>query len=234
MKYLCLLIIQAFVFSTPPVAAKDYPNSEELRAKYPTIDDGSTRADDKEILCPFLRILERTGTLDAYRATKNSDLIIGVGKLAKAAKEFGCGFVECNAVAQLVSLGQLGHSGTTKLSKVNISQLHLAKGTAHDCGINFEYGGTQVSQKRINQTLERLEALAKEDGKLVLDDLVKVKLQTCADEGVEITGPGKLEMKLIYSFLGGHDRGYIELSDVKRFLDGKLPLTKSKGRIKLN
>ena len=56
---------------------------------------------------------------------------------------------------------------------------------------------------------------------------MKVKLDICKSQDVKISGPGKLEVELIYAYLGGRDRGFIEYDDVVRFLHAKMPLTKS-------
>lgn len=208
----------------------DYATSEELRQKYPLIDDGSSRDEKKEILCPFWRMIERSGSLDALDQVKKSDVVISIYNLGKKAKEFGCQWFECSTVATLVSAGQKTHAGVTNIGSVNLSKLHTARGVAHDCGLTFEKGGEKVSKKRRDQTLSRLKSLTKQ-GRLELKDLMSVKLQTCKDEGVKISTPGELEVKLIYSFLGGKDRGFIEYTDVERFLNAKMPLTKSIDKI---
>ena len=213
-------------------ALADFATSEELRMKYPTIDDGSQRVEKKEILCPFWRLIERSGTLDTINQAKESDVIISIFNIAAKAKEFGCKWVECAAVATLVSAGQNTHPGTTNMMSVNISKLHKARGIAHDCGLTFEKGGTEVSDFRRSQTLARLKVFAdQKQATLTHDDLMKVKLQTCEDEDVTMSAPGELEVGLIFNFLGGKDRGFIEYSDVVRFFHAKMPLTKSIDKI---
>jgi hypothetical protein len=52
-----------------------------------------------------------------------------------------------------------------------------------------------------------------------------VKLEICEAQGVDISGAGNLEVRLIFAYLGGVDRGYILHSDVVRFLHGSMPET---------
>lgn len=228
--FMKLILLLSLTISANSFA--QYASSEDLRQRYPTIDDGSTRSENKEILCPFWRLIERSGSLDALDKAKGSDVVISILNIARKAKEFGCKFVECASVATLVSAGQQTHIETMNIASVNITKLHNARGIAHDCGLTFEKGGAKVSNKRRSQTLSRLEALSvKNQGRLVLADLMQVKKQICSDEGVEMSAPGKLEVGLIFSFLGGKDRGFIEYTDVERFLNAKMPLTKSIDKI---
>jgi hypothetical protein len=227
-----IMIITTILASTL-VHAK-YPSSEDLRTKYPSIEEGAQRAEKKEILCPFWRLIERSGTLDAINTSKNSDVVISIRKLVAKATEFGCKWIECGAVATLVSGGQMTHPGTTRLLSVNISQLHKAKGVAHECGYTFEKGGKKVSDAKRAQTLSRLKKIADQNsasGTLSKEDLMSVKLEICKEQGVTITKAGSVEVGLIYSFLGGKDRGFIDYDDVERFFHAQMPLTKSIDKI---
>lgn len=69
-----------------------------------------------------------------------------------------------------------------------------------------------------------LTVLQNGDGYVTLEDLRQVKDDICAQQGVSSTSPGRSEVNLIWTFLGGEVRGFIETSDVERFLNGKLPL----------
>ncbi|MFT6631224.1 MAG: hypothetical protein ACJAS4_001173 [Bacteriovoracaceae bacterium] len=232
-KIICLMILFVTVLSSPLGHAK-YPTSEDLRTKYPNIEEDAQRPEKKEILCPFWRLIERSGTLDAINTSKNSDVVISIRKLVAKATEFGCKWIECGAVATLVSGGQMTHPGTTRLFSVNISQLHKAKGVAHECGFTFEKGGKKVSNAKRTQTLSRLKKIADKNsasGTLSKEDLMSVKLQICKEQGVIITKAGSVEVGLIYSFLGGKDRGFIEYDDVVRFFHAQMPLTKSIDKI---
>lgn len=50
-------------------------------------------------------------------------------------------------------------------------------------------------------------------------------LYRMAQQGVESTLMGRAEMVLLFTFLGGEIQGYVEYSDVERFLYTKLPMT---------
>jgi hypothetical protein len=226
-----ILIVLSLSYSVV-FAETNYLTSKELRTKYPSIDDGSTRPENRKILCPFWRLIERSGSLDLLNKSGNTDIIISIANIAKKAREFGCKYIECATVASAVSAGQKTYPHTTKAFSVNLSKLHKARGIAHDCGLTFEKGGTAVSIKRRAQTLTRLKTKSvPQQDTLTLDDLMAVKKQICTEENVNITAAGSLEVKLIFSFLGGNDRGFIEYSDVERFLHAKMPLTKAIDKI---
>ena len=193
---------------------------EELVAKYPGIAEDTTVPENPRVLCPFLRMLTRAGIFDP-EAEKQSDLTVGIIKIATAAREFACPIVGCGGVATAVSAGQLTQF-STRIGAVNLEALHKAVGIAHECGLTFAKGGTEVSDEVRASTLASLKALADEQGHLRFEDLETVKLGICEAQGVEITTPGAFEIGLIYSFLGGNDRGYIEYSDVELFLNAKL------------
>lgn len=214
---------------------KTFKSSKELRNDYPNIDDGSTRAENKKILCPFHRLMERAGKYDNLPASFADQIIVKVSTLVAAAEEFGCKVAGCKTVAHTVAVGQ-----NTSLSdrakkyaqfgKVNVTRLHKARGIAHDCGLTFEKGGVEVSDKRRDLSLSKLKALSLANspaGTLVLSDIQKVKQEICDLEGVKSTFAGRFEMELIFKYLGGEDRGFIEYSDVERFLHAKMPLTKA-------
>jgi len=40
------------------------PTRAEIVTKYPNVENGSTRPENTEILCPFVRMLERSGLFD--------------------------------------------------------------------------------------------------------------------------------------------------------------------------
>ncbi len=198
-------------------------NQDELAAKYPDIVEGSTKPENPKILCPFHRMLERAGLYDSSK-NEAGPLLVGILKITSAAKEFGCKALGCGGVATAVSTGQLTE-GTTSFGKVNLEALHTALGISHDCGLTFEKGGTEVSDAHRAATLAALKARTDKEGHLVLTDLQAVKESICAAQGVKNTLAGETEVKLIYSFLGGRDRGFIDYDDVERFLHAELPKT---------
>jgi hypothetical protein len=192
----------------------DAPDRDDLVARYPDVESGSPRPENKEVLCPFLRMIERSGLFDNEESS-----VIPYGVLSGATAEFGCGSVECRTVAQIASVGQGNPAG------VDIENLHESGLIAHDCGLTFELGGTSISDTVRNATLARLAEFADENGRLVYTDLQAVKLEICEAQGVDISGAGNLEVRLIFAYLGGVDRGYILHSDVVRFLHASMPET---------
>mgnify|MGYP003691626331 CR=1 FL=1 len=172
-----------------------FATSEELLRKYPSISEVSNRSENKEILCPFWRLIERSGALDAAAKVRESGILISLKHIISKAFEFGCDKISCGTVATLVSAGQLTHLGTTKIGSVNISKLHKARGIAHDCGLTFEKGGTVISDLRRAQTLARLKEIADSSdiqGQLNLSDLMMVKEEICSAEKVSMSTAGKL------------------------------------------
>lgn len=195
------------------------PTREEIVAKYPSLESGSVRPENTKILCPFVRMLERSGLLDEELAA-NSSSTVAVKSIGDSAKELGCAFLECNTVASIVSNGQSSEG-------VDLERLHEANGVAHDCGLTFALGGTEVSDVVRDATLNRLAELADDSGDLVYDDLLTTKLEICAQQGVELSTAGATETKLIFAYLGGVERGSIPLTDVARFLNAEMPATKT-------
>ncbi|NRA65373.1 MAG: hypothetical protein HRU19_12880 [Pseudobacteriovorax sp.] len=203
---------------------------EELAVKYPSIDTDTERAENKKILCPFLRMLERTGMFDAEKK-EQSALTVSIIKIAKAAREFSCSIVACGGVATIVSGGQLTQLSTHP-GQVNLEALHKAVGIAHECGLTFAKNATIIDDDTRANTLAALHRRADGEGKLRFADLQEVKQKICDTQGVKISSAGNLEIALIYSFLGGNDRGFVDYSDVERFLHAQLPETIGKpGRV---
>lgn len=229
-----LLAVSAFAFANQPIE-KTFKSSEDLQSDYPSISDSSTRDENKKILCPFHRLMERAGKYDSAPKSVAGEIIVSVATLVNAAEEFGCKVLGCKTVANAVAVGQNTHFGDrakklAQFGKVNVTRLHKARLIAHDCGLTFEKGGVEVSDQRRNLSLSKLKAIADQNspsGTLVLADIQKVKQEICDLEGVKSTVPGRFEMELIFKYLGGEDRGFIEYSDVERFLHAKMPMTKA-------
>ena len=195
----------------------------ELVAKYPNIAESSQSEENKKVLCPFLRMLERAGIFDPEKE-KQSSITVGIIKVARAAREFACPLLACGGVATAVSAGQLSQL-STKVGAVNVEALHKAVGIAHDCGLTFAKGGTEVDDQVRANTLAELKLRSDEQGRLDFSDLEEVKFNICESQGVESSAAGDLEVGLIYTFLGGKERGFIDYSDVELFLNAKLPKT---------
>jgi hypothetical protein len=202
------------------------PSSEQRRADllktYPSVREG-VRPENPKILCPFHRLLERTGMYDSSRSLRDG-IRVAVSLISNLASEFGCSKLSCGAVAAAVSAGQVTQ-GTSSLGRVNVEALHTAAGIAHDCGLTFEKGGHEVSDRVRDRTLNELKTLADSNGQLTLEDLRQVQRNRCNEQGVKPSTAGLLEGELIYTFLGGNDRGSISYDDVVLFLHAQLPGT---------
>ena len=193
------------------------PTRDEIVEKYPDVAVGSLRAENPEVLCPFVRMLERSGLFD-----DEASLIVPVSDVVNAAHEFGCASLECRAVANIAEAAQ-GVGG------VDIQNLHQAGSIAHaKCGLTFAADGTQVEDEVRQATLNRLFELADDNGHLVYDDIKTVKLEICAEQDVEMSASGETEIKLIFAYLGGMDQGFILFSDVERLLHAEMPETKAR------
>ncbi|MCL1128013.1 hypothetical protein [Shewanella surugensis] len=212
--------------------ASEVLTSEELITAYPSISADSERAENKAVLCPFIRMLERAGRFDSEHPENNSDIMVGLIDFTAKAKEFGCGILGCGTVATLVSAGQLTHPsdvyhGKAQIGHINITNLHQARGVAHECGFTFSYGDTEVNDVTRSNTLEKLLAEADPQGRLNQNDIMKVKLDICAEQNVEISSAGEVEAGLIFKYLGGEDRGYVEYEDIVRLFNATMPKTKA-------
>jgi hypothetical protein len=196
---------------------------ETLAAKYPQIEEGSLQPENKKILCPFHRMLERAGIYDADKKDQSA-LTVSILKITSFAREFGCIVTGCGGVATAASAGQLTQ-GTTTPGSVNVESLHTAIGIAHECGLTFAKGGTEVSDTVRASTLAALAQRADSEGHLTYADLEAVKLNICAAQGVQNTSAGTIEIGLIYTFLGGNKRGFIDYADVERLFFAELPKT---------
>lgn len=211
-----------------------YKSSEQLVHDYPSVGENSVRKENKTILCPFLRMLHRSGAFDARNPQNNSKIMTTIVRLVSAAREFGCDVLACGPVAAAVSAGQVSHgsdltSGRARFGNVNLARLHKARFVAHDCGLTFAKGGTTVDDEVRKSTLARLKEISdasSNPGELRKKDLMKVKLEICSKQNVKMSLPGEVEVGLIYSYLGGDDRGFVEYADVVRLLHAEMPKTK--------
>ncbi|RYZ55525.1 MAG: hypothetical protein EOP07_14065 [Proteobacteria bacterium] len=207
----------------PMNASSKAADREELVSRYPGLEDKNLRPENPKIICPFHRLLERAGLYDSAKDSPGP-LLVSILKITNIAREFGCDVLQCGTVATAVSGGQVV-TRTSYFNDVNLESLHTALGVSHDCGLAFAKGGTEVNASHRARTLSALAERQDANGRLQYEDLVAVKEGICAEQGVRNTFAGKTEMKLIYSFLGGKKRGYIDYSDVERFLNAELPLT---------
>ena len=198
---------------------------DQLLEKYPNL---TADTDNEKVVCPFLRMLNKAGLLlDEDKPEDMPAELVSIGTITSASKEFGCSTLSCGGVATAVSAGQK-IAGTTDIGYVNIEKLHTAKGIAHECGYTFALNETEVNPKVRAQTLSMLKDRAKVTGQVSLKDLKDVKKSICESQGKDVTLAGSIEAELIYTFLGGEKRGYVELNDVDSFLHAKLPKTLGK------
>ena len=223
---------------TPTTTALPAATSEELRDAYPDLE--STRAGNPLILCPFVRMLERSGRFDETN-DGDQEKIINNLVFKKAADEFGCdSATACGPVISTVSAGQKFTGGDfvdwiNPFKSVDLERLWDAPPISHDCGFTFEKGeGDEgVSATRLASTFARLAARVDSEGHLEFSDLLSVKNDICDEEDVDITIFGEIETRLIFAYLGGVERGYVEYSDVEGFLqvDTLMPQTKAEKSI---
>ena len=194
---------------------------QDLADTYPTIEEGSFEPENDKVLCPFLRLLDRAGM---FYHDEQEPLKASIFEVAMAAQDFGCSLFSCGSVASAVSAGQIV-SGTSSVTKVNLTSLHTATGVAHDCGFTFAKGGTVVDPYVRQRTLDALGDLADDEGRLSYADLRTVKQSICDQQDVPLSFAGSIEVGLIYTFLGGNEQGYIDHDDVVRFFHAELPKT---------
>lgn len=214
------------------------PTSDELMTAYPKLE--SNRTGNPYILCPFLRMLERSGRLDTVQKG-DSNYTVDNNDLKAAAEDFGCdSLTACGPVIDLVSSGQRGNTGVWQwLSVLNpfdtptvdLERLWDAPPVSHECGLTYEggLGNMGVSEARLNSTMTKFALRMDANATLTLQDVVDVKLETCADEGINWTPAGEVEAHLLFAYLGGVERGYVDYYDVERFLqvDNTVPSTKA-------
>jgi hypothetical protein len=212
----------SLILSTSQAYSADN-NRENLLSKFPGLEDQNLKPENPKIICPFHRLLERAGLYDSSKDSPGP-LLVSILKITNIAREFGCDVLQCGTVATAVSGGQVV-TRTSIFNNVNLESLHTALGVSHDCGLAFAQGGNEVNASHRARTLSALADRQDANGRLQYEDLVAVKESICAEQGVRNTFAGKTEMKLIYSFLGGKKRGFIDYSDVERFLNAELPMT---------
>ncbi|MDX1696105.1 MAG: hypothetical protein R3208_20230 [Ketobacteraceae bacterium] len=196
------------------------PTRDQLATKYPAVTDSGV-PENKNIMCPFLRMIEKTGLYDS----NDDDSVLSQATVISGTTEFGCDSVFCTGLASTTGNKQ-GLQGD-----IDIEDLANVPDISHECGLTFAFGSKQVDDAIREDTLDRLFELADAEGNLSYDDLLSVKLAICAEQGVSITPLGEGEVKLIFAFLGGVDRGFVSFSDVDAFLHARLPGTITSKRI---
>lgn len=238
-----------------PVGLAYGPSCQELLTKFPDLDQPEN-TEDKRILCPFLRIIKRSGAIAeeiaanlSLESLKNKLLPISVGSLASATAQFGCSSKACGDVAGQVSAGQnsLPLTSIDAKSIVDLGRLDTASGVAHDCGFTFALGETSLSPETRAASLAQFKVLAV-DGRLDFAAIMQVKKNNCmrdfnlaartgqttknlvnaSNTSLELSRADLTEVNLIFSYLGGIDQGYILYSDLERFFQAEIPFQKTK------
>jgi len=204
-----------FVACNPQMA----PTRAALVAKYPAVAQNGTPAENKKVLCPFQRMLVRSGIYDADVQPQTS-LTVPTQSVTDASFEFGCATGSCGPVAATVDAAQPG-------SGVNLEALNHAGALSHECGLTFAKGGDQVSDVVRDATLARLQTLADANGHLSFNNLMTVKREICAAQGVTMGPAEGIEVRLIYAYLAGVENGYILQSDVDSLLHATMPVNKT-------
>ncbi len=151
------------------------------------------------IRCPFLKI--------AKPATS------GLKNFAKDAKKAGMDYWMAVFVAIQVTWAQKGFWAVVRGETPNIYALHRVKGVSH-CDLYTSY---------LPEIQKMAKAMEKE-GKLTLQDLVKMKQWVAQQEKVKINEPSKIETALVFIRAGGDLKtGKVRTVDVFDLLQGKAP-----------
>ncbi len=165
----------------------------QLVEKFPNTERPES-SDDKKIICPFLRLLKRTGLSDKEieanlktEAGKGAVAPVTLAHLKAVTDEIGCEGSACVAVAQSVAKNQ----NTFTPPQVDIGKLFAAPPrstyndtskdrASHDCGYTFQFGDETVNEQVRITTMKRFKELAdKNSGKITVEDLVTVKKEAC-------------------------------------------------------
>lgn len=204
--------------STTPVMSRD-----RLVELYPNIEEGSAREENKKIMCPFMRMIERSGILDGQK-TGPEGLTVKTSAAIEGAKRFGCSPLDCTMLTRTSAFIQPGKG-------VNLARLYDIPIFSHECGFTYEYGGTEVSDEVRQDSINRLAKRADKYGDLTFQDIRAVQLEICKEQGVDLSFAGATESKLLFSYLGGLKNGVVKLSDVELFLNATMPKTKTRSKV---
>lgn len=247
-----------------PEGRKPGPTCQELVAKFPSVGDPNT-PEDKRIICPFMRILKRSGLLEEEIAknlkapwAKDAVFPVSVLKLIGFTNQLGCQGIACAAVAEQAAMSQ---NKNWPALTVDIGKLFAApprdqyknrakqQRASHDCGFTFQFGDESVNDEVRSATLSRFKAIAEQNqGQIKLADIVQVKKEMCKRDYAIYQGSGlnafspvddknqtlladasdKVEVSLIWIYLGGVDNGFIRAPDLDRFFHASFPAHKTR------
>lgn len=232
------------------------PTCQNLITAYPSIEK-EENAEDKKVLCPFLRLAYRSQALAVEIAANLKleslrDMVFpaSVESVTKASQAFGCESDSCGVIVSQLSALQSGKDpqGVTTNDIVDIGQIHGAnRNPSGDCGYLFALGETAISDKTRDDTLAQMADMAV-DGRLTYNDLMQVKSAMCrrdfllaqqsnltsknpvsaSGDTLDLTRAEIINVNILYGYLGGVDNGYVLYDDVDLFFHGKMPVNKTK------
>lgn len=173
-------------------------------------------------MCPMLRVARRAGILSNAVFDPHYD----VPKIIQALTDhLGAPFLLTSFIATGTSAAQLASFSSFHGFFVNLDKLYKLPGISHASGFTFDGDSTTVSTVLLNETMTLLRELQDENGHLLLEDLQQVKDDIAEVRDVNISIISNLEIGFVWSTCGGELRGFVETTDVERFLNGRLPLT---------
>lgn len=196
----------------------------QLLQAFPNMLDDDNLPEESEIMCPMLRMMRRTGVLPKSIRDPHYSISSIIGAMTD---NFGLSLstrAVVTGVATGMSMGQLV-TFSTYPGFVNLDQLYNVFIGSHGSGYTFDGGSTAVSPNITANTISALKQLEDSDGHLSFDDLKIVKEDAASSRDISVSPVSMFEAGFIWTFCGGEGRGYVETSDVERFLNGRMPLT---------
>jgi hypothetical protein len=194
-----------------PSHLKPGPTCAQLVEKFPAA-NAPESPDDKKVICPFLRLLKRTGLLDkeiennlSIASDEKSVAPVSLAHLELVTGEIGCEGKACVAVAASVAKNQ----NSLSPPQVDIGRLFAAPTRAsysnqsqdrasHDCGYTFQFGDEAVNDETRTATLQRFKEIAdKNAGRISIADLVAVKKESCQRDYKIYKAKGLLPFNLV-------------------------------------
>lgn len=164
------------------------------------VKQGNSRdSTNKKFLCPFLTIAQPDTT--------------GYKEFAKSCEEAGMDYNMAKFVAKDIGARQLGKKAVKEGKTPDLMRLDEVDGISH----------ADLYQKYLEQVAIWMEN-KEVDGKVTLQDLVKIKQYIARLESVEIQKSSKIETALLFIGAGGNLENWtVKSSDVLLFLNHDLP-----------
>lgn len=177
-----------------------------------------------EIMCPMLRMMRRSGVLPEsaldphYSIPSIVTAMVDNFGFSPRTKALVTGIASAMSAGQVATL-------STYPGFVNLDKLYNVAAGSHASGYSFDGLSTTVSKNITQETIQALKELEDSDGHLQFDDLKIVKEDAASSRSTSISTVSMFEAGFVWTFCGGDARGYVETTDVERFLNGMLPLT---------